>query len=295
MPTYRNRAQLISNSTYTYWNASDLDTDMSEHPGSPNPALYQDFVIMFEIPSSGGGASLPTSSSNNFDFLIPDGSGGWMSAARDITSAAGYNADEWTTVETIAGTSTASVTRSGDAITLTIESPSSATVQYLEIKKTIELPQFGLYGHVACTHGFFLQVYPLSTYTRTLDNIQKSGSSSTVNYTTTRNGSSSTANLGGLTSPTDGMWWAFRKTGDSMGFTTGTLNTAVSPYIDLEDFQNFNGSSVTYNTTSYQYRTGSTGTYDSLTNKVQLHLGLQTAAATGTYTATYSFLEMFPL
>ena len=147
MPTYRNRAQLISNSTYTYWNASDLDTDMSEHPGSPNPALYQDFVIMFEIPSSGGGASLPTSSSNNFDFLIPDGSGGWQNANRKVGTT-DFDASEWEVTTVLYASSSYSITQSGNSLILEIQSPSFASRQDVNLKRKIELPNFVIYGHI---------------------------------------------------------------------------------------------------------------------------------------------------
>ena len=138
MPTYRNRATLISDGSHTYWNASDLDTDMSEHSGSPNPADYTDFVIMFEV--AGGGASLPTSSSTNFDLLVADGSGGWTTANRKIGTT-DYQESEWTVIETIDPSTTYTVTQAGNALTIEIVQTVSSN-QYIELNKKMEMPNF---------------------------------------------------------------------------------------------------------------------------------------------------------
>jgi hypothetical protein len=294
MPTYRNRAQLISNSTYTYWNASDLDTDMSEHPGSPNPALYQDFVIMFEIVS--GGASLPTSSSDNFDLLVPDGSGGWQTANRKIGTT-DYNEAEWTVIETIDPSTTYTVTQAGNALTIEIVQTVTSS-QYIDLKKRMDMPNFLVFGHVAMSAsnvGFHLGAYPESNnYTRDLVYCAASASNA-VNTATKRNGSESYPYYGGTTKTT-GFWVGVSKSGDALGSMIGqSVTESVSPKIDLQDWQNINRNNIQYNTTSYQYRTGSTGKYDALTQDYFLSINASTPAAAGTYSVTFSYLEQFCL
>jgi len=242
----------------------------------------------------GGGASLPTSTTGSYDFLVPNLTGGWQKANRVLTGV-DYNADEWTEVDTSDASSTTSVTQSGSAVILEIDSPTSATVQGFAIKKALDMPNVLVYGHLACSHGFFLQVYPAAGYTRTLDSMSKGGSTAQTYYGSTRDGSTTNTYMGTLNPATTGLWWSFRKTSDAMGFTWRTLNTAVSPYIDLEDFQNFVGSAIKENPSGYTHRAGSTGVYDSLTQKYELYLGVQTPASTGTYTATFSHVEIFPL
>ena len=116
-----------------------------------------------------------------------------------------------------------------------------------------------------------------------------------VNIATRRNASESFPYLG-TTTRTTGNWVAFSKSGDAMGMSVnGTLSTSESPQLTLEDFTNFNRTNINYNTTSYQYRSGTTGKYDSLTQKYVITISLLTPAATGTYSVTVSYLEQFLL
>lgn len=295
MPTYRNRAQLISDSSFTYWDASDLDTDMSEHPGSPNPALYQDFVIMFEIAS--GGASLPTSSSTNFDFLVPDGSGGWQTANRKIGTT-DFNSSEWEATTSLDPSSSYTLTQTGNTLVLQIASPSSATSQTVTLKRKIELPNFVVYGHIktsANNVGYHFGGQPdADTYTRDLY-YQSAITNTASNIATKRNGAESYPSVG-ATTRTTGNWVAFSKSGDAMGVSVnGTMSTSESPKIDLQDFQNINRANIQYNTTSYQYRATTTGKNDSLTQEYFCTISISTPAATGTYSVTVSYLELFAL
>ena len=246
----------------------------------------------------GGGASLPTSTTGSFDVLVPDLSGGWQKFNRKI-GYTDYNADEWTVVETIDASSTATVTQTGNTLVLQIESPSSATSQYLDIKKVIEVPNFVVFGHIktsANNVGYHFGGQPFSGNTYTRDIIYQAASTSTaVNIATKRNGSESYPYLGGTTKTT-GNWVAFSKSGDAMGMSVnGTLSTSESPQLTLEDFTNFTRTNINYNTTSYQYRSGTTGQYDSLTQKYVITINLSTPAATGTYSVTVSYLEQFLL
>jgi len=297
MATYRNRATLISNGSYTYWNASDLDTDMSEHPDSPNPSDYTDFVIMFEIVSGGGGVSLPTSSSTNFDFLVPDGSGGWQNANRKVGTT-DFDASEWEVTTVLDPSSSYSITQSGNSLILEIQSPTSASSQDVNLKRKIELPNFVVYGHIktsANNVGYSFGAQPATNnYTRDLF-YQTATTSTASNIATKRNGSESYPSPGSTTKTT-GNWMAFSKSGDAMGLSVnGTMSTSESPKIDLQDFQNINRNNIQYNTTSYQYRAGTTGTYDSLTQEYYFTFSCATPAATGTYSVTLSYLELFPL
>ena len=70
---------------------------------------------------------------------------------------------------------------------------------------------------------------------------------------------------------------------------------SVSPKIDLQDWTNINRNNIQYNTTSYQYRTGTTGKYDALTQEFYLTISAGTPAAAGTYSVTFSYLEQFCL
>ncbi len=296
MATYRNRATLISDGSHTYWNASDLDTDMSEHSGSPNPSDYTDFVIMFEIYSSGGGASLPTSSSTNFDLLVADGSGGWTTANRKIGTT-DYQEGEWTVIETIDPSTTYTVTQAGNAITIEIVS-SVTSNQYIELKKKMEMPNFLVFGHVAMSAsnvGFHFGAYPENAdYTRDLV-YSGASASNAVNTATKRNGSESYPYYGGTTKTT-GLWVGVSKSGDALGSMIGqSVVESVSPKIDLQDWTNINRNNIQYNTTSYQYRTGTTGKYDALTQDFYLTISAGTPAATGTYSVTFSYLEQFCL
>lgn len=246
----------------------------------------------------GGGASLPTSTTGSFDVLVPDLSGGWQKFNRKI-GYTDYNADEWTVVETIDPTSTATVTQTGNTLVLQIESPSSATSQYLDIKKVIEAPNFVVFGHIktsANNVGYHFGGKPFAGDTQTRDLFYQAASTATgVNVATKRNASESYPSLG-TTTKTTGNWVAFSKSGDAMGMSVnGTLSTSESPQLTLEDFTNFTRTNINYNTTSYQYRAGTTGQYDSLTQKYVITINLSTPAATGTYSVTVSYLEQFLL
>ena len=246
----------------------------------------------------GGGASLPTSTTGSFDVLVPDLSGGWQKFNRKI-GYTDYNADEWTVVETIDPTSTATVTQTGNTLVLQIESPSSATSQYLDIKKVIEAPNFVVFGHIktsANNVGYHFGGKPFAGDTQTRDLFYQGATTATgVNIATRRNASESFPYLG-TTTRTTGNWVAFSKSGDAMGMSVnGTLSTSESPQLTLEDFTNFTRTNIQYNTTSYQYRAGTTGQYDSLTQKYVFTINLSTPAATGTYSVTVSYLEQFLL
>jgi len=290
MATYRNRATLVADGSFTYWNASDLDTDMSEHPGSPDPADYTDFVIMFEM----AGASLPTSSSGNFDFLVPDGSGGWKAANRKI-GYTDYDADEWTVVESIDGTSESVVSQAGNTLTLTIHSPTSATVQSLQIYKIMEVPSFALLWHTALNSSsanWACYVSPESSDARTREVLYFAGSN--INVATKRNGSESYPTLVSGPDRTVGFWTVFFKGADSMGFKA-TGQVAASPVLTPETFSASNYYTSNYHPAAYPIRAGSTGQTDAISQRMVVKLILNTPAATGTYTATFSYLEQYVL
>ena len=257
-------------------------------------------VVNGQISGSGGGggASLPTSSTDNFDFLVPDGAGGWRSAQRKIGTT-DFALDEWDVTNSLDPTSSYSVTQTGDELTIEIVSPTSATSQNVVLNRRMELPNFMVYGHIrtsANNVGWHFGGYPQDTGTYTRDLMYQGATTATsVNIARTRGGSATYPGMGALTRTT-GTWLAYSKSGDSMGISIRyPLDDSVSPRLELRDFRGIHRDQTEYNATSYQHRSGTTGQNDALTPDWYFTINCTTPAATGTYSVTYSYLELFPL
>jgi len=248
--------------------------------------------------SGGGGSALPDSSTDNFDFLVPDGAGGWRSAQRKIGTT-DFSLDEWDVTDTLDPSSSYTVTQSGNELIIEIQSPSSATSQNVVLNRRMELPNFLVYGHIrtsANNVGWQLGGYPADNGTNTRDLYYQAATTATgSNIARTRNGSATYPSMGTLTRTT-GAWFAYTKSGDAMGMNLRSpLTESVSPRLELRDFTSITRSQIEYNATSYQYRAGTTGANDALTQDWYFTINCTTPAATGTYSVTFSYLELFPL